>query len=113
MGLTLPRDLLYERINQRVDMMKNAGLKKEIEQLYQQGLNRNHQSMKAIGYKEWFDYFDHLIDENTVYENIKKHSRQYAKRQYTWFRNQFDVHWYEVNLEDFNKTIQQVLNDIK
>lgn len=112
-GLTLPRDLLYERINQRVDMMKNAGLKKEIEQLYQQGLNRNHQSMKAIGYKEWFDYFDHLIDENTVYENIKKHSRQYAKRQYTWFRNQFDVHWYEVNLEDFNKTIQQVLNDIK
>lgn len=112
-GLTLPRDILYERINKRVDMMKEAGLKEEMERLYQQGLNRNFQSMKAIGYKEWFDYYDNLIDEDTVYENIKKHSRQYAKRQYTWFKNQFDVHWYEVDLLDFAKTIDQVLKDIK
>jgi len=112
-GLTLPRDILYERINKRVDMMKEAGLKEEMDRLYQQGLNRNFQSMKAIGYKEWFDYYDNLIDEDTVYENIKKHSRQYAKRQYTWFKNQFDVHWYEVDLLDFAKTIDQVLKDIK
>lgn len=112
-GLTLPRDVLYDRINKRVDMMKETGLKEEVEQLYQQGLNRNHQSMKAIGYKEWFDYFEKLIKEDTVYENIKKHSRQYAKRQYTWFKNQFSVHWYEVNLQDFNETINQVLENIK
>lgn len=112
-GLTLPRDVLYDRINTRVDMMKEAGLKEEMDQLYQQGLNRNHQSMKAIGYKEWFDYYEGFINEDTVYENIKKHSRQYAKRQYTWFKNQFDVHWYEVDLLNFNDTIQKVLEDIK
>lgn len=112
-GLTLPRDVLYERINQRVDVMKENGLKEEVLNLYKQGLNRHHQSMKAIGYKEWFDYFDHLIDEETVYDHIKKHSRQYAKRQYTWFKNQFDVHWYTVNLKHFDETIQQVYDDIK
>lgn len=112
-GLTLPRDVLYERINKRVDMMKKNGLKEEVFNLYKQGLNREHQSMKAIGYKEWFDYFEHQIDEETVYDNIKKHSRQYAKRQYTWFKNQFDVHWYTVNLDDFDETIQQVYHDIK
>ena len=112
-GLTLPRDVLYERINKRIDMMKKNGLKEEVFNLYKQGLNREHQSMKAIGYKEWFDYFEHQIDEETVYDNIKKHSRQYAKRQYTWFKNQFDVHWYTVNLDDFDETIQQVYHDIK
>lgn len=111
-GLTLQRDVLYERINQRVDVMKDHGLKDEMEALYQQGLKRENQSMKAIGYKEWFDYFAGLIGEDTVYENIKKHSRHYAKRQYTWFKNQFDVHWYEVDLECFQKTVKEVLADI-
>ena len=112
-GLTLERDVLYERINHRVDLMKDQGLEQEVESLYKQGLTRQNQSMKAIGYKEWFDYFDALIDIDEVYENIKKHSRQYAKRQYTWFRNQFDVHWYDVCLECFDKTVHDVLNDIK
>lgn len=112
-GLTLPRDILYDRINRRVDLMKDAGLKEEMERLYHQGLNRNHQSMKAIGYKEWFDYYDGLVDEKMVYDNIKKHSRQYAKRQYTWFKNQFDVHWYDVDLSNFNHTINNVLDDLK
>ena len=69
--------------------------------------------MKAIGYKEWFDYFENHCSKEDVYENIKKHSRQYAKRQYTWFKNQFDMHWYEVNLECFDETVQQVIQDIK
>ena len=71
-GLTLPRDVLYERINKRVDVMMENGLKEEMERLYSQGLTRNHQSMKAIGYKEWFDYYDHQIDLNDVLELIKK-----------------------------------------
>ena len=69
--------------------------------------------MKAIGYKEWFDYFDQLISREEVYENIKKHSRQYAKRQYTWFRNQFPVHWYDVDLDCFDHTIQEVIKEMK
>ena len=112
-GLTLQRDLLYERINQRVDLMKDAGLEREIRQLYNQGLKRTHQSMKAIGYKEWFDYFEGNISKDEVYELIKKHSRQYAKRQYTWFKNQFDVHWSNVDLQKFSNTVQAVLQDIQ
>ena len=111
-GLTIERELLYSRINQRVDAMKEQGLEKEVTDLYHRGLERSYQSMKAIGYKEWFDYFEGIIDKETVYENIKKHSRQYAKRQYTWFKNQFDVHWYNVHIDDFEKTVQNVLRDI-
>lgn len=112
-GLTLDRALLYDRINLRVDKMKDMGLKAEMDSLYRSGLTRSHQSMKAIGYKEWFDYYEGLISKEDVYENIKKHSRQYAKRQYTWFKNQFDVHWYDVCLEDFWQTVQSVYNDLK
>lgn len=111
-GLTMERNLLYQRINQRVDMMEELGLEKEVTLLYQKGLTRMNQSMKAIGYKEWFDYFEGLINRNEVYENIKKHSRQYAKRQYTWFRNQFPVHWYEINLDDFHQTVINVISDL-
>ena len=112
-GLTLEREILYQRINQRVDKMRDMGLEKEVTDLYKLGLTRDFQSMKAIGYKEWFDYFDGLISLDDVYENIKKHSRQYAKRQYTWFKNQFDVHWYDVNLECFEKTVEEVLKDLQ
>ena len=112
-GLTLPRELLYERINLRVDLMMKNGLKGEMESLIKKGLTRENQSMKAIGYKEWFDYFEGKCDLNEVSENIKKHSRQYAKRQYTWFKNQFDVHWYDVCLENFSKTIEEVSRDLK
>lgn len=112
-GLTIDRELLYERINQRVDVMKNLGLEKEVYSLYKNGLTRAHQSMKAIGYKEWFDYFEGLCSLDDVYENIKKHSRQYAKRQYTWFKNQFDMHWYEVDLTCFDKTVTKIVEDIK
>lgn len=112
-GLTLPRELLYERINLRVDLMMKNGLQGEMKSLIKQGLTRENQSMKAIGYKEWFDYFEGKCDLNEVSENIKKHSRQYAKRQYTWFKNQFDVHWYDVCLENFSKTIEEVSRDLK
>lgn len=112
-GLTLPRELLYERINLRVDLMMKNGLQGEMESLIKQGLTRENQSMKAIGYKEWFDYFEGKCDLNEVSENIKKHSRQYANRQYTWFKNQFDVHWYDVCLENFSKTIEEVSRDLK
>ena len=107
-GLTLPRELLYERINLRVDLMMKNGLQGEMESLIKQGLTRENQSMKAIGYKEWFDYFEGKCDLNEVSENIKKHSRQYAKRQYTWLKNQFDVHWYAICLQTYSTTIEEV-----
>ncbi len=111
-GLTIDRPLLHERINKRVDVMRENGLEEEMMSLYKSGLKREHQSMKGIGYKEWFDYFDGLCSKEEVYEAIKVHSRQYAKRQYTWFKNQFDVNWFEVNLLDFDQTVNEVLKNL-
>ncbi|MDD8049640.1 MAG: tRNA (adenosine(37)-N6)-dimethylallyltransferase MiaA [Thomasclavelia sp.] len=111
-GLTLPRDKLYARINERVDTMLDEGLILEIKKLLDLGLNRNNQSMKAIGYKEWFDYLEGKTSLEETIELIKQHSRNYAKRQYTWFNNQMDVNWYNVNLDDFNKTILEIENDL-
>lgn len=111
-GLTLDRPILYERINTRVDKMIEQGLKKETEQLIESGLTRDFQSMKGIGYKEWFDFFENKASLNETIELIKQHSRQYAKRQYTWFNNQFEMVWYSVELDDFEKTVSSVLKDI-
>ena len=90
-GLTLERDVLYERINQRVDLMMEQGLYQEIEKLMKKNYSSSLQSMKAIGYKEWFAYFQGNQSLEETLELIKKNSRNYAKRQYTWFNNQLPV----------------------
>ena len=112
-GLTLPREVLYNRINQRVDSMIANGLLQEMEYLLNKGYTRDLQSMKAIGYKEWFTYFDKKQSLVETIELIKKNSRNYAKRQYTWFKNQFMMQWYTVNLNDFGKTVEQVTQELK
>lgn len=104
-GLTLPRDLLYERINKRVDVMVSNGLIEEFNHLIELGAKKEYQSMKAIGYQEFFQY-----EQNEAIEMIKQHSRQYAKRQYTWFKNQFELHWIETNLNDFNVTVKNAID---
>lgn len=112
-GLTLDRDVLYDRINQRVDLMMEQGLLHEIDELMKKNYSSSLQSMKAIGYKEWFAYYQgHQSLEETL-ELIKKNSRNYAKRQYTWFNNQLPVKWFKVNLNDFNETIKMVIGDIR
>lgn len=111
-GLTLDRELLYQRINNRVDEMIENGLEMEVDTLIHQGITSSMQSMKAIGYKEWFAYFDHQINKNAVIELIKKNSRNYAKRQYTWFKNQFSVSWFTVDLNHFDHTVAKVIKKI-
>ena len=112
-GLTLEREVLYERINQRVDSMMKQGLLQEIDDLMKKNYSNNLQSMKAIGYKEWFNYYKGIQTLDETLELIKKNSRNYAKRQYTWFNNQTPVKWFEVNLEDFNQTIKSVISDLE
>ena len=112
-GLTLERDILYERINQRVDLMMKQGLYQEIEKLMKKNYSSSLQSMKAIGYKEWFAYFQGNQSLEETLELIKKNSRNYAKRQYTWFNNQLPVIWFNVNLNDFDETINMVIDDLK
>ena len=111
-GLTLERDVLYERINQRVDLMMEQGLYQEIEKLMKKNYSSSLQSMKAIGYKEWFAYFQGNQSLEETLELIKKNSRNYAKRQYTWFNNQLPVEWFKVNLNDFDETISMVIDDL-
>lgn len=110
-GLTTDRDYLYERINKRVDLMIKSGLLEEVS-----NLKENYKSSRilnsGIGYKEFASYFggDSSLDE--VIESIKQDSRRFAKRQYTFFKHQFDVMWYDVNFKDFSVTINHIYNDI-
>ena len=95
LGLDMDRGLLYERINQRVETMFEQGLVQESTRLFQDSKTWNYTSFQGIGYKEFRPYFEGTETLNMVKENIKKHSRQYAKRQYTWFKHQMPVHWFD------------------
>jgi tRNA dimethylallyltransferase len=107
-GLTMDRELLYERINSRVDLMMNEGLLEEVKSLYQQGL-RECQSIQAIGYKEIYEYFDGLVSLEQAVENLKQNSRRYAKRQLTWFRNKMNVEWFDMSdVRNFTKKITEI-----
>ena len=112
-GLTDDRKVLYDRINKRVDKMYETGLVEEVEALFKQGIPADAQSIRAIGYKELYDYFNGLISLEESKELIKRNSRRYAKRQYTWFNNQMDVIWFDVDVKHFERTIQEVLNYIR
>lgn len=104
-GLTMERDQLYERINQRVDIMMQDGLYEEVKNLVDSKEVFNLQSMRAIGYKEWEDHFYGSSTKDEIVDKIKKNSRNFAKRQYTWFHNQMEVHWYDVAQEKAKKKI--------
>ena len=106
-GLTTDREVLYDRINNRVDIMINNGLYDEVKSFYDRGM-RYRPLFSAIGYKELYSYFDGDITYDEAIELIKRNSRRYAKRQYTFFNNQFDIKWFDVNFDDFNDTIDNV-----
>lgn len=111
-GLTTDRETLYNRINKRVDVMLQNGLLEEAKMIYSTGI-RSKAVMTPIGYKELFPYFDGDSSLEECIDKIKQHSRNYAKRQYTWFRNQMNIIWYDVDFDNFSNTIQKVLHDIK
>ena len=104
LGLTLERKLLYQRINQRTDLMIQQGLLEEAKKIYKQPL-RTKAIMTPIGYKELFAYFDGTVTLENALDKIKQHSRNYAKRQYTWFRHQMNVNWIQVDLEHLENTV--------
>lgn len=108
-GLTTDRSKLYERINHRVDVMFEQGLLEEAKKIYDRKI-RTKAVMTPIGYKELFEYFDHQISLEEAMEKIKQKSRNYAKRQYTWFNHQMDIKWFTVQFNHFNDTIKEVEN---
>lgn len=108
-GLTTDRETLYERINKRVDIMFENGLLEEIESLKDK-YNNSRILNSGIGYKEFYDYLFNNKSIEEVKEEIKRDSRRFAKRQYTFFNHQFQTTWFNSNINSFNDTIIEVLN---
>lgn len=93
--LSLPREQLYEAINRRVLDMLDRGLAEEVHRLFQKGISVDSQAMRAIGYREFFWYFRGFTTLEETIRLIQRSSRQYAKRQYTWYRKTKDAIWIE------------------
>ena len=113
--LNMDREKLYERINQRVDLMLENGLVEEIEKLKSMGLGRELISQQGIGYKEIRDYVDGLSTYDDSVETLKKNTRHFAKRQLTWFKRERCVTW--LNYSEFNndkdKILEYILEDLR
>lgn len=92
-GINMERELLYQRINKRVDIMMEQGLCEEVSNILSMGIDKNSTAMQAIGYKELIAYFDGEISKEEAIEKIKQESRRYAKRQLTWFRRNENINW--------------------
>jgi len=110
-GLEIDRQTLYNYINKRVDEMVNAGLVEEVVQLLHKGYE-SCQSMQAIGYKELIPYIKGDADLTSAIEVLKRNSRRYAKRQYTWFKNKMDVTWYSFDKHNMEDKWKEILSDI-
>ena len=106
-GLTTDRDTLYDRINKRVNIMIDNGLITEAKSFYDKGINEG-PLIRGIGYKELYEYFDGKVSLEKALDKIKQNSRHYAKRQYTFFNNQLDVKWFNVDFNNFDNTIKEV-----
>ncbi len=106
-GLTTDRETLYKKINERVYKMLELGLVNEVKKFYNSNI-RSKALLTGIGYKEIYSYLDGKITLDDAIDLIKKNSRHYAKRQYTWFNHQMNVKWFNTCYNDFNKTILEV-----
>lgn len=106
--LNMNRQLLYERINRRVDLMMENGLEEEVIALKEMGYTRGLVSMQGIGYQEMFSYLDGEISRSEAIEQIKQNTRHFAKRQLTWFRREKEVEW--IHYEDFDMDKDKILS---
>lgn len=108
-ALEVPRDILYDRINKRVDEMFKNGLIDEVNGLLSRGISFENQSMQAIGYKECKAYYSGEIDLNTLKELVKQHTRNYAKRQITWFKRIPSCIW--LKYDEYDKNLDFICNE--
>lgn len=108
-ALERDRKILYDRIDYRVELMIENGLVEEAKDIYEK-YNSEKNKIKAIGYKELFDYFDGLISVDEAIEIVKKESRHYAKRQFTWFKGDADYKWFDLGQITEDEIIKKILN---
>lgn len=104
-GLEAEREIMYDRINRRVDLMMQEGLLEEAKKLYP---NRHLNALQTVGYRELFDYFDEKSSLDFAIEEIKKNTRRFAKRQLTWFKKTENVKWF-----DYETIFPEIINFIK
>ncbi|PKI12375.1 tRNA (adenosine(37)-N6)-dimethylallyltransferase MiaA [Staphylococcus shinii] len=107
LGIEMSRDILYQRINKRVDIMLERGLVSEVQQLVDNGYETS-QSMQAIGYKEIVPVIKQELGLDEATEKLKQHSRNYAKRQMTWFKNKLDVLWLDREKMSLSLMLEEV-----
>ena len=110
-GLTTDRQVLYDKINKRVDEMISQGLLEEVKSFYDKGI-KSKPLLNAIGYRELYNYLDGNCTKEEAIEKIKQNSRHYAKRQYTFFNHQLPIVWFETDYNNFNNTIEKVASYI-
>ncbi|MFC3882302.1 tRNA (adenosine(37)-N6)-dimethylallyltransferase MiaA [Bacillus songklensis] len=110
-GLTMDRDKLYARINERVDIMMEKGLLEEVTRLYEAGI-RDTQSIQAIGYKEIYEFLENRLTLEEAIEQLKQNSRRYAKRQLTWFRNKMPVQWFDLTDSTLSEKFDEIFTYI-
>ena len=103
--LSLPRKILYDRINRRVDLMRQDGLEEEVKHLEEHGCTREMVSMQGLGYKEILDAFAGTCTMDEAFEKIKLETRHFAKRQFTWFRRERTVTWLEKEQYDSEEAL--------
>ena len=108
-ALTRDRQELYDRINQRVDLLIEAGLVEEVKKLRDMGLTPSDISMKGIGYKEIMAYLDGECDLETAIDTVKKNTRHYAKKQLTWYRRYDKIYWLDISTYENDEMAVEVL----
>ena len=104
-GLEADREIMYDRINQRVNIMMDQGLLNEAKELYP---HKNLNALQTVGYRELFDYFDNKITLDFAVEEIKKNTRRFAKRQLTWFKRTDNTHWF-----DYKTNVKTIIDSIE
>ncbi|HBI62728.1 MAG TPA: tRNA (adenosine(37)-N6)-dimethylallyltransferase MiaA, partial [Lachnospiraceae bacterium] len=112
--LSLPREILYERINQRVDLMREEGLVEEVKKLLAMGCTKEMVSMQGLGYKEIVTALEGEDTLEAAFEKIKQETRHFAKRQFTWFKRERDVTWiYKEQFQSEEELLLYCINDWK
>ncbi len=111
-GLTHPRETLYERINQRVDMMIEEGLIDEVQSILDNGFSKDLQSLQTVGYREVITYLDGDYTKEQMTDKIKINTRRYGKRQLTWFRRWGFIKWLDASELSVEEMKQQVLGTV-
>lgn len=113
-GLEMDRELLYQRINKRVDLMLDDGLLDEVKALINKGYTKYMTSMRGIGYKEIVDYLEGIVTKEEAIENLKQNTRRFAKRQFTWFKADKNIQWYDLtDLSAIDLIIEKIYSDIE